>query len=152
MSKRQPYALDVAKSDAAPIFWKSLEQKADPARAQAEATAEFPRAAVTGGVANDDQQGSFGRRGFLFGGMSAALLAVEGCARRPVENILPYSKAPEYMLPGMPVHYATVRSHRGEAIGLLVENHEGRPTKIEGNPQHPATLGATDVITQASIL
>ena len=152
MSKRQPYELDVAKNDAAPIFWKSLEQKADPARARAEATAEFPRAAIAADLAKSDLVGPVGRRGFLFGGMSAALLAVEGCARRPVENILPYSKAPEYMLPGIPVHYATVREHRGEAIGLLVENHEGRPTKIEGNPDHPGSFGGTDAITQASIL
>ena len=148
MSKRESYGLDAVKKDGAPVFWKSLEQKANPEGATEQATAEFPREVVGKGFGI----GETGRRGFLFGGISAALLAVEGCARRPVETILPYSKAPEYMLPGIPVHYATVRSHRGDAIGLVVENHEGRPTKIEGNAQHPSSLGAADVITQASIL
>jgi molybdopterin-containing oxidoreductase family iron-sulfur binding subunit len=148
MSKREAYGLE-SKKDGAPVFWKSLEEKANPEESAKRATAEFPREVTDlggGGI------GPTGRRGFLFGGLSAALLAVEGCARRPVENILPYSHAPEYMLPGIPVHYATVRTHRGDAIGLVVENHEGRPTKIEGNGSHPSSLGATDVITQASIL
>jgi molybdopterin-containing oxidoreductase family iron-sulfur binding subunit len=161
MSKRESYGLET-KKDGAPVFWKSLEQKANPELAAQKATAEFPRddggsarsagrstPAASGG---DVGLGPTGRRGFLFGGLSAALLAVEGCARRPVENILPYGKAPEYMLPGIPVHYATVRAHRGEAIGLVVENHEGRPTKVEGNEAHPHTLGGTDAITQATLL
>ena len=147
MSKREAYELET-KKDGAPVFWKSLEQKKSPELAAKQATAEFPRE-QTG---SDFGLGPTGRRGFLFGGLSAALLAVEGCARRPVENILPYAKAPEYMLPGIPVHYATVRAHRGDAMGLLVENHEGRPTKIEGNPQHPSSLGAADVLTQATLL
>ena len=147
MSKRESYELET-KKDGMPVFWKSLEQKANPELAASRATAEFPRETV----GKEFGIGETGRRGFLFGGLSAALLAVEGCARRPVETILPYAKAPEYMLPGIPVHYATVRSHRGDAIGLLVENHEGRPTKIEGNSVHPSSLGSADVITQASIL
>src|ERR1700733_8346765 len=151
MSKRESYGLEAnAKKAGAPVFWKSLEEKANPERAATRATAEMPREVVGNDFASGI--GPTGRRGFLFGGLSAALLAVEGCARRPVENILPYSKAPEYMLPGIPVHYATVRSHRGDAIGLVVENHEGRPTNIQGNPLHPSSLGAADVITQASIL
>ncbi|HEY2509881.1 MAG TPA: TAT-variant-translocated molybdopterin oxidoreductase [Polyangiaceae bacterium] len=159
MSKREPYSFAAhaggtspeatgqngAARDAAPVFWKSLEQKADPVAAAKQATAEFPRE-ISGDL------GPVGRRGFVLGGLGAAMLAVEGCARRPVENILPYSKAPEYMLPGLPVHYATVRQSRGDAIGLVVENHEGRPTKIEGNPEHPSSFGGTDAITQASIL
>jgi len=151
MSKRQAYEL-AAKSDGAPIFWKSLEQKANRERTATQATAEFPRETVGHDFASKDLLGPVGRRGFMFGGMSAALLAVEGCARRPVENILPYSKAPEYMLPGIPVHYATVREHRGDSIGLVVENHEGRPTKLEGNTEHPGSFGGCDAITQASIL
>ncbi len=150
MSKREPYELEV-KRDGAPVFWKSLEEKANPELAAAKATAEFPRE-LDSLDGRKSLIGETGRRGFLFGGLSAALLAVEGCARRPVETILPYSKAPEYMLPGIAVHYATVRSHRGDAIGLVVENHEGRPTKIEGNPQHPSSFGGADAITQASIL
>jgi Fe-S-cluster-containing dehydrogenase component len=165
MSKRQPYEFNDAQAvqDGLPIFWKSLEEKAASedahsgsgsaaraARAKERET-EFPREAIFD-LNGEREGGGFGRRGFLFGGLATALLAVEGCARRPVENILPYTRAPEYALPGMPLHYATVRAHRGEAIGLLVENHEGRPTKLEGNPDHPASLGKTDLLTQASIL
>jgi molybdopterin-containing oxidoreductase family iron-sulfur binding subunit len=142
MSKREPYELKKG-TDASPIFWKSLEEKAEPEKAASAATAEFPREAVDG----------VSRRGFVLTGVAgAAALALEGCARRPVENILPYSKAPEYQLPGIPVHYATVRSHRGDALGLIVENHEGRPTNVQGNPEHPGSLGALDAIGQASIL
>src|SRR5690606_4564015 len=94
---------------------------------------------------------SVGRRGFMFfAGASAALLA-EGCARRPVEKILPYSKAPEHVIPGTTTYYASVIPQRGDAVGVLVESHEGRPTKIEGNPEHPSSGGATSAWTQAAI-
>src|SRR5262249_8660846 len=66
--------------------------------------------------------------------------------------ILPYSKLPEDLLPGVPQSYATVFSFRGMGEGILVTSNEGRPTKIEGNPDHPASLGATHGYTQASIL
>src|SRR6185436_18259417 len=65
---------------------------------------------------------------------------------------LPYTNPPEDVSPGVPLHYASVMSRRGEAIGVLVQAYEGRPTKIEGNPDHPASLGSTDLLTQASIL
>jgi molybdopterin-containing oxidoreductase family iron-sulfur binding subunit len=92
-----------------------------------------------------------GRRSFVTLGAITAALAAEGCARRPVEKILPYTKAPEYAIPGLSYHYATVRRFRGDAIGLVVESHEGRPTKIEGNSLHPSSMGATDTITQATL-
>jgi MoCo/4Fe-4S cofactor protein with predicted Tat translocation signal len=148
MSKRSEYEFG-APQDAAPIFWKSLESKASPDDFAARATAEFPREVSQ---LLDKGEGGFGRRGFLFGGLATAMLAVEGCARRPTEKILPYTRAPEYALPGTSRHYATVRAHRGEALGLLVESHEGRPTNIQGNPDHPATLGGADLLTQAYIL
>src|SRR6185369_5187425 len=88
---------------------------------------------------------------FMFFAGGAAALAAEGCARRPVEKIFPYSKAPEHVLPGVANHYASVRQYRSDAIGIVVESHEGRPTKIEGNPKHPSSLGATDLWTQAAI-
>jgi molybdopterin-containing oxidoreductase family iron-sulfur binding subunit len=154
MSKRADYEFKEPQ-DAAPLFWKSLEAKANPEEHAARAKAEFPRESYgkdLSGEGDESFLGNVGRRGFLFGGLSAAMLAVEGCARRPTENILPFTKAPEYQLPGMASHYATVRAHRGEALGLVVESHEGRPTKIEGNPDHPASLGAADLLTQAFIL
>ncbi|MBU1432697.1 TAT-variant-translocated molybdopterin oxidoreductase [Myxococcota bacterium] len=93
------------------------------------------------------------RRGFM-GLLSATFAAggLAGCVRRPEERILPYSKAPEDTLPGVALHYATATHVAGHVIGLLVESHEGRPTKIEGNPSHPASLGAASAIHQAMIL
>ncbi|MBX3190965.1 MAG: 4Fe-4S dicluster domain-containing protein [Labilithrix sp.] len=64
---------------------------------------------------------------------------------------MPYSKAPEHVIPGVPSAYATVRQQRGDAIGLVVQSHEGRPTKVEGNPDHPSSSGATDAWSQAAI-
>ena len=144
MSKRKAYELPKPQ-EAAPLFWKSLEEKAQPEEADKRKTAEFP-------YEHDEPGGSLGRRGFMmFAGITTAIAGLEGCARRPVEKIVPYTRMPEYSLPGISYHYATVRHERGEAIGLLVETHEGRPTKIEGNPDHPASLGATDLRSQASI-
>ncbi len=94
-----------------------------------------------------------GRREFVtLAGLSAAMLGLEGCIRRPEEKILPYTMAPEYTVPGVPLHFATVLNCGGEAVGVLVESHEGRPTKIEGNPEHPASLGGTDASLQADLL
>ena len=81
-----------------------------------------------------------------------AMVGAEGC-RRPVEKIVPYAKMPEDVIPGVPSHYTTVIQRRGDAVGLVVESHEGRPTKIEGNEQHPASsFGGADLVTQATIL
>src|SRR5258706_6818433 len=84
-------------------------------------------------------------------GASLSLAGLAGC-RRPVEEIVPYVAAPEDVVPGIPRNYATTFPFRRSAYGLIVESHEGRPTKIEGNPAHPSTLGASSVRTQASIL
>jgi molybdopterin-containing oxidoreductase family iron-sulfur binding subunit len=93
------------------------------------------------------------RRRFLqLAGASLALAGFQGCTRQPVESIVPYVRQPEEIVPGRPLFYATVMTLGGYAHGLLVESHEGRPTKIEGNPSHPASLGATDVFSQAAIL
>lgn len=163
MSRRQPYE-SPKPQDGAKLFWKSLESKESPEARDVRASAEFPlgiaeakgpgkRLPVVSSQAVKEVEptDTVGRRGFmLFAGLTTALFA-EGCARRPVEKILPYTKAPEYALPNVSQHYATVRMQRGEAIGLLVESHEGRPTKVEGNPDHPASRGTTDVFAQATI-
>ncbi len=75
-----------------------------------------------------------------------------GCARQPKETILPYVKAPEDIVPGSPLFYATTSVQGGYAKPVLAESHMGRPTKVEGLPGHPASLGRTDAQTQASIL
>ena len=76
-------------------------------------------------------------------GASLALAGVTACTRQPAEKIVPYVRQPEELVPGKPLFYATAMPLGGVATGLLVESHEGRPTKIEGNPQHPGSLGAT---------
>ena len=93
------------------------------------------------------------RRTFLQ--MAAASLAAagfSGCFRQPPEKILPYSTPPEGLTPGVPLHFATGLEWNGRTVGLVVESHEGRPTKVEGNPLHPASLGAAGVFEQAALL
>jgi molybdopterin-containing oxidoreductase family iron-sulfur binding subunit len=158
MSKRAPYPKTTNETTASQVFWRSLESKADPAAAQAAATAEFPlrleapvRAKT---VAADDvvDEKTMGRRSlFKMAGTAAAASALVAC-RRPVEKLVPYTKQVEYEVPGVAYHFATARVERGDVVGLLAEVHENRPTKLEGNPDHPANRGATDLRSQAAIL
>jgi molybdopterin-containing oxidoreductase family iron-sulfur binding subunit len=93
------------------------------------------------------------RRAFLkLMGASLALAGMAGCTRQPPEHIMPYVRQPERVLPGRPLYFATAMTVGGQTTGLIVESHEGRPTKVEGNPLHPASLGATDVFAQAALL
>jgi molybdopterin-containing oxidoreductase family iron-sulfur binding subunit len=92
------------------------------------------------------------RRRFLKLMAASAALAGAGCSGPPPETIVPYVRMPEQDVPGLPLFYATAFVRRGFAHGVLVETNMGRPTKVEGNPDHPAGRGATDVFTQASIL
>ncbi|HEY6825074.1 MAG TPA: 4Fe-4S dicluster domain-containing protein, partial [Steroidobacteraceae bacterium] len=85
--------------------------------------------------------------------MGAALaLAGSSCARPPLEQMVPYISTPEGMVPGEPLFFATALTRGGYAHGVLIESNTGRPTKIEGNPAHPASLGATGAIEQGRIL
>src|SRR5262245_47014893 len=84
-------------------------------------------------------------------GASLSLSGLAAC-RRPVEEIVPYVAPPEEVVPGIPRYYATTMPFGRSAYGLIVESHEGRPTKIEGNPSHPSTLGASSSRVQASVL
>ena len=107
---------------------------------------EFPRHA-------SEWDDSVDRRDFLkLMGASLALAGLAGCGRPDVAHIVPYVKQPDGMVLGRPSYYATAMPFGADAIGLLVESHEGRPTKVEGNPDHPASLGATSAMVQASIL
>ncbi|HSQ64910.1 MAG TPA: TAT-variant-translocated molybdopterin oxidoreductase, partial [Polyangiaceae bacterium] len=151
MSRRKPYDLPAAKPGDKPI-WKSLSEKRDPEAAQEAAQREFVPGAILGDVVKAASEAKVSRRGFFgFGAAGAALLS-EACIRRPVEKIYPYTKAPEYVIPGVANHYASILSRRGEAVGVLVESHEGRPTKIEGNPDHPMSLGGADALLQAATM
>jgi len=93
-----------------------------------------------------------GRRRFLKLMAASAALAGAGCSGPPAEQILPYVRMPESLVPGQPLFYASSFVRRGLAHGVLVESNMGRPTKVEGNPDHPASRGATDVFAQASVL
>src|SRR5262249_58976768 len=77
---------------------------------------------------------------------------VGAAGRKPPDKIVPYVRRPDEVTPGNPLHFATAYALEGYASGLLVESHEGRPTKIEGNPDHPETRGASSVFEQALIL
>lgn len=92
------------------------------------------------------------RRQFLqIMGASMALAGLTAC-RKPVEATMPFARKPEEMIPGIPVHYATGMEFRGTLRPLLVESTDGRPTKIEGNPEHPESSGSTGIFEQASLL
>src|SRR5690242_14021858 len=98
------------------------------------------------------QVDAISRRRFLeLLGASLALAGAASCAP-PREQIVPYVRPPQDVVPGKPLYFASAHVVDGFAQGILVETHEGRPTKIEGNPQHPDSLGATDAFGQASIL
>ena len=99
-----------------------------------------------------DEPQSAKRRTFLKIMAASIALAGGGCSGPPQEVIVPYVRMPEKMVPGKPLYYATAFMHRGYAQGVLVESDMGRPIKVEGNPHHPASLGATGVFAQASVL
>jgi MoCo/4Fe-4S cofactor protein with predicted Tat translocation signal len=143
MSKRTPSLHIVAGSPDVPKFWRSLEERdAGPdARLQA-AQSEFP----TG--ASELKEDGANRREFVQ--LLGATMALAGAAcTRPNQNIVPYVRKPPEVTPGNALHFATAYSLEGFGSGLLVDSHTGRPTKIEGNPDHPETLGATNVFEQA---
>jgi molybdopterin-containing oxidoreductase family iron-sulfur binding subunit len=101
----------------------------------------------------DERPDGVERREFLrLLGAGAALAGIAGCERSPRTTIVPWVTQPPEAHPGSPRFYASAMEIDGYAIGLLGESHEGRPTKIEGNPEHPASLGATGLLAQASVL
>ena len=122
-------------------------------RSLAEATKRFdPDAAREFPAGVDEPDDTLRRRDLLKLLGASVMLAGAGCSRAPRGKIVPYAVDPPEITPGVANHYATAMTLGGYATGLLVESHEGRPTKIEGNPDHPASLGATGVYEQASIL
>jgi MoCo/4Fe-4S cofactor protein with predicted Tat translocation signal len=127
-------------------YWRSLEELAGRPGFDALIARELPRHAPGFLDAVD-------RRQFLqLMGASLALAGLSACTRQPTETIMPYVKAPEDIVPGRPLFFATAMPLAGVATGLLVESHMGRPTKVEGNPDHPSSRGATDAFAQASVL
>jgi molybdopterin-containing oxidoreductase family iron-sulfur binding subunit len=127
-------------------YWRSLDELADTPEFQDLLHREFPEQA-------SEFADPAGRRQFLkLMGASLALAGVTGCTRQPAEKIVPYVRAPEEIVPGRPLFFATALPFAGSATPVLVESHMGRPTKIEPNPDHPSLKGGSDVFAQASIL
>lgn len=126
--------------------WKSLEDLAGTDRFREIVDHEFPEGA-------DQLLDPVSRRGFMkVMGASVALAGLSACVRQPDEKIIPYVKQPEQLVPGKPLFFATTTTFGGFGTGVVVESHEGRPTSVAGNPEHPASLGAVDVFSQAEIL
>jgi molybdopterin-containing oxidoreductase family iron-sulfur binding subunit len=135
----------MTQKDAGNKTWRSLDELAGTEQFQRFLKAEFPDQA-------SDWTDPVSRRDLLkVMGASLMLAGLTAC-RPPAEKIVPYVRAPEEVVPGKPLFFATAMPLGGFARGLLVESHMGRPTKVEGNPEHPASLGATDVFGQASVL
>jgi MoCo/4Fe-4S cofactor protein with predicted Tat translocation signal len=129
-----------------PEYWRSLEELAGSAEFQEMMHREFPKGA-------SEWLDAVSRRGFLkLMGASLAMAGMTACTKQPLEPIVPYVRQPEAVIPGVPMFYATAFTLGGYASPILVESHLYRPTKIEGNAQHPASHGGTDVFAQASIL
>jgi molybdopterin-containing oxidoreductase family iron-sulfur binding subunit len=129
-------------------YWRSLEELANTPEFQALMQREFPAQASV-------WPDALSRRQFLtLMGASLALAGLSGCSVRPAptRTVVPYVRPPEEIVPGRPLFYATAMTLGGAGVGLLVESHLGRPTKVEGNPEHPASLGATSLLHQASVL
>ncbi|MFZ0143174.1 MAG: TAT-variant-translocated molybdopterin oxidoreductase, partial [Candidatus Sulfotelmatobacter sp.] len=138
--------INEANEKAGPEYWRSLEELAGSPAFQEALHREFPKGA-------SEWVDSVSRRGFLkVMGASMALAGMTGCVKLPSEPIVPYVRQPEDVIPGRPQFYATAMTLGGYASPLLVESHLGRPTKIEGNDKHPASLGGTDIFAQAHIL
>lgn len=126
-------------------YWRSLDELAETPAFEEFLHREFPR------QASEWQPGISRRRFLQLMGASLALAGLSACTS-PAEKIVPYVHAPEGNVPGKSLYFATAMPLGGYGMGLLVESHENRPTKVEGNPDHPASLGATDAFAQSSVL
>ena len=127
-------------------YWRSLEELTASEGFEELLHNEFPRQAgpLPAGI---------NRRDWLkLAGASLSLAGLSACVRMPTQTIVPYVKQPEEIIPGKPLYFATTMPRGAYGMGLVVESHMGRPTKAEGNPLHPASLGAIDGIAQASVL
>jgi len=126
--------------------WRSIEElRGSPELADA-AKREFPAGA-------SEMTDAVSRRGFMqLVGASTALAGIGTACRKPPDKIVPFVRRPEEITPGNALHFATNVSYEGYGVGLLVESHEGRPTKIEGNANHPGSQGAATALDQGLIL
>ncbi len=129
-----------------PKYWRSLEELAATPQFESWLHREFPRGA-------SEWSDALHRRDFLrLMGASLALAGLGACTKQRIEKIVPYVNQPEEVVPGKPIYFASATSFGGYGQGIVVTSNEGRPTKIEGNRDHPASLGATTVWAQADLL
>jgi molybdopterin-containing oxidoreductase family iron-sulfur binding subunit len=127
-------------------YWRSLDEISETPEFKAMLHREFPEGAT-------EWEDGVNRRSFLK--MAAASLALAGltaCTKQPVQHILPYVKEPEELVLGEPLFFATAMCRGGYATGVLAKSREGHPIKVDGNPEHPASLGGANIWMQASIL
>ena len=127
-------------------YWRSVDEFVDAPEFEEFVKREYP-------VHSEDWDKAVSRRTFvkLMGG-TLALAGLSGCVIQPAEKIVPYVRPEEDLLPGRPLFFATAMTVGGIATGLLAKSFDGRPIKLEGNPGHPGSLGATDAWAQASLL
>jgi len=132
----------------APRFWQSIEELSNTKSFRNFLENEFPANSES-----DRKSFSVDRRDVLkLMAASATMAGLSACTKLPPEKIVPYAHPPEQIIPGRPLYYATSFPDHGVSTGVLVESHMGRPTKVEGNPEHPGSLGGTSVFMQGSIL
>ncbi len=129
-----------------PKYWRSLDELADTPGFREHLAREFPEGASSIEGVDRRHFMKLMAASFALGGLGLA-----GC-RRPEKHILPYGKSVEYTVPGLPLYFATAMPLRKSAIPLLAETHQGRPTKLEGNPSYLPHGGASTLLAQASVL
>ena len=112
-------------------YWRSLDELAQTREFETWLHREFPRGA-------SEWQDALHRRDFLrLMGASLALAGLGACTKQSIEKIVPYVNRPEELVPGKPLYFASATAFGGYGQGIVVTSNEGRPTKIEGNPEHP---------------
>ena len=127
-------------------FWKNLDELAETPGFHELLEREFPRQA-------SEWVDAVSRRGFLkVMGASLALAGLAGCTKQPDEPIFPYVKAPEDLILGKPMYFASAFPFPTGAIPVLVKSDAFRPIKVDGNPDHPMAKGKSDAMTQATLL
>ena len=146
MKRKIEHPAPSERSKAGPRYWRSLDELADTPGFREQLKKEFPQGADSIDGVDRRQFMKIMAASFALGGIGLA-----GC-RRPEEHILPFGKSVEGAVPGLPVYFATAMPIRGWAIPLLAETHQGRPTKLEGNPSYAPHGGASSLLAQASVL
>ena len=139
---------DATATSSSKAQWRSLEELHGDPSLGAMADRESPQAQREADVASLSRRGFMG---FTTASLAAASAVLSGCIRKPREHILPYTKRPEDLLPGVPWEYATTAPIGQSVLGLVVKSQDGRPSKVDGNPLHGQSLGRSNVWAQASI-